>query len=245
MAPRKFRQKVKQQKQSQQTAKPPKRHKKQKSNRSLYVSIAVIAVIAVVIAAIALSGLGNSGGANDSPSPTRIPSSPDPYANSTFVFFHTTKGNFTVSLRNDMPITTGNFIDLVNRGVYNGSKFHRVIEGFMIQGGIPADGSSVPTIPDEFTDTNHNYNMTIAMAKVGKSDGSSVPNSATSQFFINVADNNLNETPNGAPFDSEYVAFGKIIYGQDAVMEISKVPTDANDAPIEEVTIISAKVLNP
>jgi len=240
MAPRKFRQKVKQQKQSQQTPKPPKRHKKQKSNRSLYASIAVVAVIVVVIAAIVLSGLGNSGGTGGSPSPTRIPSSSDPYANSTFVFFHTTKGNFTVSLRNDMPITTGNFINLVNRGVYNGSKFHRVIEGFMIQGGIPADGSSVPTIPDEFTDTNHNYNMTIAMAKVGKSDGSSVPNSATSQFFINVADN----TYRYSTFDTTYVSFGKVIFGQDVVMEISKVPTDANDAPIEEVTIISAKVLN-
>lgn len=234
MAPRKFRQKVKQQKQSQQTPKPPKRHKKQKSNRSLYASIAVVVVIAVVIAAIVLSGLGNSGGTGGSPSPTRIPSSSDPYANSTFVFFHTSKGNFTVSLRNDMPITTGNFINLVNRGLYNGSKFHRVIEGFMIQGGIPADGSSVPTIPDEFTDTNHNYNMTIAMANTG------APNSGSSQFFINVADN----TYRYPTFDTTYVSFGKVIFGQDVVMEISKVPTDANDTPIEEVTIISAKVLN-
>jgi peptidylprolyl isomerase len=234
MAPRKLRQKVKQQKQSQQTPKPPKRHKKHNSNRSLYISIGVIAVVVVVIAAIVVLSLGNGGTNDPSASPTPIPSSTDPYENSTFVFFHTTKGNFTVSLRNDMPITTGNFIDLVNRGVYNGSTFHRVISGFMIQGGIPADGSSVSTIPDEFTDTNRNSNMTIAMANTG------APNSGSSQFFINVADN----TYRYSTFDTSYVSFGKIIFGQDTVMDISKVPTNANDAPLEEVTIISAKVLN-
>jgi cyclophilin family peptidyl-prolyl cis-trans isomerase len=243
MAPKKYRQKVKQHKEEQQKPKPLKK-KKGNSNKSLYIAIGVIAAIVIVIGALAASGLmgGNGGTTNPttspSPSPTTIPSSDDPYANSTFVFFHTSMGNFTVSLRNDMPITAENFINLVNQGAYDGSTFHRVIENFMIQGGKLANGSSVPSIQDEFTDTNHNYNMTIAMANTG------AKNSGTSQFFINTANNNLGQAADGTPFDNNYIAFGKIVYGDDVVMAISHVATDSNDKPEQTVTIFDARVLN-
>lgn len=241
MAPKKYRQKVKQQKEAQQKPKPLKK-KKGNSNKSLYIAIGVIAAIVIIIGALAASGLmGSISGTTNptaSPSPTTLPSSDDPYANSTFVFFHTSMGNFTVSLRNDMPITTGNFINLVNQGAYDGSTFHRVIENFMIQGGKVANGSTILPIQDEFTDTNHNYNMTIAMANTG------AKNSGTSQFFINTANNNLGQAADGTPFDNNYVAFGKIVYGEDVVMAISHVATDSNDQPTQTVTIFDARILN-
>lgn len=239
MAPKKYRQKIKQQKQSQTTPhQPPHHHKKGKDRRSLYLAIATVLIVVIVIGAIAASGLtGNNGGSSNptaTPSPTSGATQDSSYVNSTYVFFHTSMGNFTVQLRNDMPITTGNFLKLVRDGVYNGSTFHRVINDFMIQGGIPANGQSVSTIPDEFTSTNHNYLGTIAMANTGQ------PNSGSSQFFINTVDN----TNRYASFDSTYVAFGKVIYGMDNVLSISHVQVDSNDKPVQDVTIIGASVLN-
>ncbi len=241
MAPKKYRQKIKQQKQSQATPhESHHHHKKGKDRRSLYLSIAVVAIVAIVIGAIAASGLSGNGGSSNptaSPSPSTVPTSDDPYNASSYVFFHTSMGNFTVQLRNDMPITTTNFLNLVRQGAYDGSTFHRVIEGFMIQGGKLANGSTVPAIQDEFTATNHNYNMTIAMANAGR-------NSGTNQFFINTANNNLGTASDGTPFDSNYVAFGKVVFGEDVVMSISHVDTNSNDAPLQTVTIISARILN-
>lgn len=240
MAPKKYRQKIKQQKQSQQTPKPIKK-RKSNSNKSVFIAIGVIAVIIIIVGALAASGLmgGNQGtttNPTNSPGATTIPASDDPYANSTYVFFHTSMGNFTVALRNDMPITTGNFLNMVRQGVYDGTTFHRVIEGFMIQSGIPANGSELPTIQDEFTSTNHNYNMTIAMANTGAA------NSGSSQFFINTANNNNRYST----FDSTYPAFGKIIYGDDVVMAISHVAVKdtTNYVPVQDVTILDARVLN-
>lgn len=167
------------------------------------------------------------------PIPSGIPAAADPYANSTQVLLHTSMGNITVALRNDMPITTGNFVTLVNQGAYDGSIFHRVIEGFMIQSGQLSNGSVVPNIKDEITTTNHNFNGTIAMCKTDQK------NSASSQFFINVADNNNSYST----FDSTYAAFGKVISGMDVVMAISHVPTGSNNRPMQDVALISASVL--
>jgi len=138
------------------------------------------------------------------------------------VALRTTMGEIVIELRNDMPITTGNFKNLVQQGLYDGTIFHRVIADFMIQGG--QIDSSIPTIQDEFSNENHNYRGTVAMAKT------SLPNSATSQFFINVVDNNNRY----ASFDSTYSVFGKVIDGMDVVDAISQMATDANDKPIEE-----------
>src|ERR1700690_1021235 len=87
------------------------------------------------------------------------------------VLLQTSMGDITIALRNDMPITTGNFKKLVQQGKYNGTIFHRVIPGFMIQGGDPTGTGygdpSIPNIKDEFTNDNHNVRGTIAMANAG------------------------------------------------------------------------------
>jgi peptidylprolyl isomerase len=147
------------------------------------------------------------------------------------VLLETNMGDIKIQLYDDMPITTGNFEKLVNEGFYDGVIFHRVIDGFMIQGGDPeGTGMGGPgyTIKDEFTNHNRNDRGTISMANAG-------PNTGGSQFFINLVDNNF--------LDGKHPVFGKVIEGMDVVDAIAKVQTDAGDRPIEEVKIISAKML--
>ena len=150
----------------------------------------------------------------------------------TKVLLHTSMGDITIALRNDMPITTGNFKKIVQQGTYNGTIFHRIIPGFMIQGGDPTGTGygdpSIPNIKDEFTSTNRNDKGTIAMANAG-------PNTGSSQFFINQVNNNF--------LDSKHPAFGKVIVGMDVVDKITKVSTNSNDKPRTNVTIISASIL--
>jgi len=149
------------------------------------------------------------------------------------VLLRTNMGNITIELYNDMPITTGNFKNLVQHGVYDGTIFHRVIDGFMIQGGDPTGTGygdpSIPTIPDEFTDHNRNDRGTIAMANAG-------PNTGSSQFFINLVDNNY--------LDSQHPVFGQVIEGMDVVDNIGKVETDENDRPLQDVIIIKAELID-
>jgi peptidylprolyl isomerase len=132
-----------------------------------------------------------------------------------------------------MPITTANFENLVEQEVYNGTIFHRVIANFMIQGGDPTGTGygdpSIPTIQDEFTADNRNDRGTIAMANAG-------PNTGSSQFFINVVNNNY--------LDTKHPVFGRVIEGMDVVDAISQVATDSNDKPTEDVTIIKAELLS-
>ena len=147
------------------------------------------------------------------------------------VLLETSMGNITIQLYSDMPITTGNFLSLVEKGFYDGVIFHRIIDGFMIQGGDPeGTGMGGPgyTIEDEFTDNNRNDRGTIAMANAG-------PNTGGSQFFINLVDNNF--------LDDKHPAFGKVIEGMDVVDKIGKVETDSNDRPLEEVVIVRASVI--
>lgn len=238
MAPNKNKQKQKQLEAKKKAYQ--NRNNKSSNNKTTWIAIGVIVILVIVFGAVAASGiLGNNSTPTPTPSPTLIPSSADPYANATEVLLQTSMGDIMLELRNDMPITTGNFINLVNQGAYNGSTFHRVMEGFMIQGGQLANGSTVPDIQDEYTTTNHNYNGTIAMAKLGNTDGSAIPNTATSQFFINTADNN------STFFDRNYCAFGKVTYGMDVAMAISHVSVDEanNYKPLQDVTIIGASIV--
>jgi len=148
------------------------------------------------------------------------------------VLLKTSMGDITIQLYDDMPITTGNFKSLVEKGFYDGVIFHRVIDGFMIQGGDPeGTGMGGPgyTIADEFTDHNRNDRGTISMANAG-------PNTGGSQFFINLVDNSF--------LDSKHPAFGKVITGMDVVDAIGKVKKDANDRPLTEVKIIEAKIVS-
>lgn len=137
-------------------------------------------------------------------------------------------GTITIALAADMPVTSGNFETLVKKGYYDGIIFHRVINGFMIQGGDPAGtgmGGPGYAIKDEFTKSNRNDRGTISMANAG-------PNTGGSQFFINLVNNNF--------LDSKHPVFGKVIEGMDVVDKIAKVKTGANDRPVQNVTIIRA-----
>ena len=149
------------------------------------------------------------------------------------VLLETNKGNIVIQLYEDMPITAGNFEKLVKEGFYDGVIFHRVIDGFMIQGGDPTGtGTGGPgyTIKDEFTHTGGNKNLrgTISMANSG-------PNTGGSQFFINLANNNY--------LDDKHPVFGEVIEGMEIIDAISKVSTNAQDKPIEDVKIIKASVI--
>ena len=148
------------------------------------------------------------------------------------VLFETTMGNITIELRNDMPITTGNFKNLVEKGTYNNTIFHRVIPNFMIQGGDPTGTGygdpSIPDIKDEFTKTNRNKRGTIAMANAG-------PNTGSSQFFINIVDNNY--------LDDKHPSFGTVISGMDVVDKISLVKRDSRDRPLQKVNILKASIM--
>jgi peptidylprolyl isomerase len=144
------------------------------------------------------------------------------------VKLETNMGTITIALAADMPVTSGNFETLVKKGYYDGIIFHRVINGFMIQGGDPeGTGRGGPgyAIKDEFTKSNRNDRGTISMANAG-------PNTGGSQFFINLVNNNF--------LDSKHPVFGKVIEGMDVVDKIAKVKTGANDRPVQNVTIIRA-----
>jgi peptidylprolyl isomerase len=149
------------------------------------------------------------------------------------VQLQTTMGNITIQLQSDMPITTGNFVNLVKQGTYDGTIFHRVIENFMIQGGDPTGTGygdpSIPNIQDEFTSNNFNNRGTIAMANAG-------PNTGSSQFFINVVNNNY--------LDTKHPVFGTVVSGMDVADAISKVARDANDKPLTDVKIIKAEIIS-
>lgn len=141
--------------------------------------------------------------------------------------FETSKGNFEVELYKDKaPKTAENFISLVQKGFYDGLIFHRVIDGFMIQGGDPnGDGTGGPgyTIPDEFNkDLKHDAEGILSMANAG-------PNTGGSQFFIT-----LEKTP---WLDGHHAVFGKVVKGMDVVRAIGKVDCDFQDKPLEDVVI--------
>lgn len=134
------------------------------------------------------------------------------------------------------PNTVRNFIDLINRGYYDGVIFHRVIPGFMIQGGCPeGTGMGGPgySIKGEFTknkfknDLKHTEGV-LSMARSQNKD------SAGSQFFIMTKD-----IPS---LDDKYASFGKVISGMDIIHEIENVETDTNDKPVKDVVIESIKV---
>jgi len=141
--------------------------------------------------------------------------------------FETNKGTFEIELFEDKaPVTTKNFIDLVQKGFYDGLIFHRVIDGFMIQGGDPSgNGTGGPgyTIPDEFSkDLRHDSEGVLSMANAG-------PNTGGSQFFITLA-----ATP---WLDGHHAVFGKVIKGMEVVREIGKVQCDGRDKPLEDVVM--------
>ena len=159
----------------------------------------------------------------------------------------TNKGTVEIELfQNTMPITAGNFAKLVDEGFYDGIKFHRVIDGFMVQGGDPLTktedtmryGTGGPgySIPDEHVSGKllTNTRGTISMANSG-------PNSGGSQFFINLVDNS-NLDFDKAPLSSKHPVFGQVIEGMDVVDAIAEVETGPSDLPLEPVVIEKATI---
>lgn len=151
---------------------------------------------------------------------------------------HTTKGDIVIEFNDATPKTVANFTKLAGEGFYNGTKFHRVIAGFMIQGGDPLTkddammarwGTGGPgyQFADEIAAGNHNGVGTISMANAG-------PNTNGSQFFINVADN--------AFLDTKHTVFGKVVSGMEVVKAIETTPTAAGDRPVTPMVITSIEL---
>lgn len=149
---------------------------------------------------------------------------------------HTNAGDITIDFfETDAPNTVANFTKLAGSGFYDGTKFHRIIAGFMIQGGDPLTkddaqqamwGTGGPgyKFADEIHANNKNVIGTISMANAG-------PNTNGSQFFINVANNSF--------LDAKHTVFGKVSAGMDVVNTLQAVETNAGDRPIEPVVINS------
>jgi peptidylprolyl isomerase len=192
---------------------------KSRGKKEIVIAITFLTILAIAITAFVMFGLNGSG------------SSSNP-STSTKVLLRTSMGDIVIELRDDMPITVGNFENLVKQKVYDGTIFHRVIADFMVQGGDPTGTGygdpSIPTIQDEFTSNNRNDRGTIAMANAG-------PNTGSSQFFINVVNNNY--------LDTKHPVFGRVTERMDIVDKISQLATDSNDRPIVDVTIIKAEIV--
>lgn len=147
---------------------------------------------------------------------------------------HTNKGDITIEFFDKLtPNTVENFTKLAKSGFYDGVKFHRVIKGFMVQGGDPLTkddseqyrwGTGGPgyTFEDEVSPENRNDVSTISMANAG-------PDTNGSQFFINLKDNDF--------LDMKHTVFGKVTSGMDVVKSIEATPTNSSDQPLEAVVI--------
>ena len=146
--------------------------------------------------------------------------------------FTTSLGSFQVELfEGSAPITTKNFIDLIEKGYYDGIVFHRVIEGFMLQAGCPqGDGTGGPgyTIPDEFhAELTHDSEGVLSMANAG-------PNTGGSQFFVTLAPT--------AWLDGKHAVFGRVIEGIETVRTIGATATGPGDRPLEPVVMEGVRI---
>jgi len=168
------------------------------------------------------------------------------------VEFDTTAGKFRVELYPDAaPKTVANFLDYVKARHFDGTQFHRVIAGFMVQGGgFTTDFMQKPTKPPVANEAEQsskagllNVPGTLAMARTGD------PHSATAQFFINVADNKFLNFRSPDPQGYGYTVFGKVVEGMDVVDRIAKAPTGAGgpfpkDVPVQKVIVTKAIVVD-
>ena len=163
-----------------------------------------------------------------------------------YVELETTMGNIVIELNQEKaPNTVANFLEYVKSGHYDGTIFHRVIDGFMIQGGgmdanMKEKSTNAP-IQNEADNGLKNEVGTIAMART------SDPHSATAQFFINVKDNSFLNFSGKNPQGWGYAVFGKVVKGMDVADKISQVQTHDvgpyQNVPSKPVVILSAKVL--
>ena len=160
----------------------------------------------------------------------------------------TVQGTIKIELFKDkVPNTVQNFVDLAEKGYFDGTKFHRIIENFMIQGGDPLTkddnkkslwGTGGPgyEIEDEFAEGLSNVPGTISMANHG-------PNTGGSQFFINLVDNSFLDYDK-QPFSSKHPVFGKVIEGMNVVETLGVVNTDSMDRPMDDIILIKISIEN-
>src|SRR5262249_37278961 len=150
----------------------------------------------------------------------------------TYAHFETTLGNFTIELfEGQTPNTVGNFVKLAEKNFYDGVIFHRVIDGFMIQGGDPTGtgrGGPGYQFADEIhPQLKHTGEGILSMANAG-------PNTNGSQFFITLV-----PTPH---LDGKHTVFGKVVEGMDVVKKIGKTPTARGDRPVSDVVMKSVRI---
>jgi len=160
------------------------------------------------------------------------------------VILHTNHGDITLELdAENAPASTANFLQYVRDGHYNNTLFHRVIPGFMVQGGgmepgMKQKGTRKP-VANEATNGLKNKNYTVAMARTSE------PHSATAQFFINVADNHFLDHTSPSANGWGYCVFGKVVAGKDVVDKIKAVPTATvgfhQNVPKDDVLILTAE----
>ena len=172
------------------------------------------------------------------PAPEPEKEKPMSYYENKVAELHTTAGDIVIRFYPDVaPNHVKNFIDLAEKGFYNGTKFHRVIPGFMIQGGDPNSingdpstwgfGGSKQNVKAEFSTIKHKRGI-VSMARSGH------PDSASSQFFVMVADY--------PSLNGQYSAFGKVTKGMDVADKIVSAPKGANDRPVNPVAITSITI---
>ena len=173
------------------------------------------------------------------PDATATPTPETPKEENPMVILKTSKGDITIELfEKEAPVTVANFLKYVDSGFYKGTIFHRVINGFMIQGGgFTKDMNQKPTNPpikNEAANGLKNTRGTLAMART------SDPNSATAQFFINVVDNGFLDFKSPDARGIGYCVFGKVVSGMEAVDAIKAVRTGQQDVPVETIEILDA-----
>ena len=153
------------------------------------------------------------------------------------LIIHTTKGPIKVALDfENTPMTAENFLNYAKEGFYNGTLFHRVIDGFMVQGGGLLPGmedkkSKTAPIKNEANKGAKNKRGTLSMARTGD------PHSATAQFFINVADNAFLDFKSESTQGWGYCVFGHVVEGMDVVDKISLTQRNSQDQPVQDVVV--------
>jgi cyclophilin family peptidyl-prolyl cis-trans isomerase len=200
----------------------------------------IAAVFATLFATTALLGQDTRPSA-----PSSAPATTRPVPATAFVLMNTSMGDILLELNGEKaPISVANFLSYTDKGFYDGTIFHRVIPGFMIQGGGFTEGltkkSTDPPIKNEWQNGLKNVRGSIAMARTGQ------PDSATCQFFINTVDNPGLDLPRGG---AAYAVFGRVVAGMDTVEKIRFVETGQKkrlgDVPIETITIEKVRQIKP
>jgi peptidyl-prolyl cis-trans isomerase A (cyclophilin A) len=212
----------------------------------MHVTVYFALVLALMVPGVT-SGAGQQPGAAAKPAPAPAPLEPAP--GNPVVLLSTSVGDITLELYKDRaPVSVENFLQYVSEGFYSDTIFHRVVPGFMIQGGGFTSGmyekATRPPILNEATNRLNNVRGTLAMART------QALRSATAQFFINVSDNRSKLDHRGySREDFGYAVFGRVLSGMDVVDRIAAVKTRTvgphGDVPVEDVVIKSAKVIAP